>query len=210
MPAHFEHPRRWFAPETPDLIGRLSTQAAITLDGLDAFVAWARGDAAAGERVREREHAADAEKAALRAALTEAFVTPLEPEDLFELSQGLDGVLNRVKDTVREAEVMGTAPDLPMAEMGAELRAGVAALQEAIAALSGRGGHAAATQAADAAIKHQRRLERVYRRAMSALIDAQDVHEVVAKRELYRRLVRTADHLEGVAERVWYAVLKAS
>jgi hypothetical protein len=45
---------------------------------------------------------------------------------------------------------------------------------------------------------------------MSALIDVDDVREVTAKRELYRRLVRTSDHLANVAERVWYAVLKAS
>jgi selenocysteine lyase/cysteine desulfurase len=68
----------------------------------------------------------------------------------------------------------------------------------------------AATQAADRAIKNQRRLEHRYRAAMSALIDVEDVHEVTAKRELYRRLVRTSDHLANVAERVWYALLKAS
>ncbi len=202
--------RRWFLPADPDLIGRLEAQAAITRDGLEAFVAWTEGSSVAGERVREREHAADAEKAALREALTEAFTTPLEPEDLFELSQGLDGILNRVKDTVREAEVMDAAPDGPMAEMAEELRAGVQALQRAIAALRQRGEHRAATRAADEAIKHQRHLEHVYRRAMSALIGAEEVREVVAKRELYRRLVRTGDHLELVAERVWYAVLKVS
>ena len=40
----------------------------------------------------------------------EAFMTPLEPEDLFELSRGLDEVLNAAKNAVREAEVMGTPP----------------------------------------------------------------------------------------------------
>jgi glutamine synthetase adenylyltransferase len=58
------------------------------------------------------------------------------------------------------------------------------------------------------AVASQRRLERVYRRAMSALIDVDDLRELAAKRELYRRLARTADQLVGVAERVWYSVLK--
>jgi hypothetical protein len=45
---------------------------------------------------------------------------------------------------------------------------------------------------------------------MSALIDAGDLREVAARRELYRRLARTSDHLIEVAERVWYSVLKES
>jgi hypothetical protein len=43
---------------------------------------------------------------------------------------------------------------------------------------------------------------------MSALIDIEDLREIAARRELYRRLARTGDRLVDVAERVWYAVLK--
>jgi uncharacterized protein len=202
--------RRWFLPYTPDLVGLLQAQAEITVEGLDALVAWAHGDGDAGERVRECEHLADGRKRELREALTKAFAPPLEPEDLFELSQGLDEVLNRAKNTVREAEVMGARPDRAIAEMAAELDDGVKNLAAAFATLGDRSGRDAATQAADRAIKNQRRLEHRYRAAMSALIDVEDVREVTAKRELYRRLVRTSDHLAGVAERIWYAVLKAS
>ena len=202
--------RRWFLPYTPDLVGLLQAQAEVTVEGLDALVAWAHGDGAAGERVRECEHLADGRKRELREALTQAFAPPLEPEDLFELSQGLDEVLNGAKNTVREAEVMGARPDRAIAEMAAELDDGVKNLAAAFAMLGDRSGRDAATQAADRAIKNQRRLEHRYRAAMSALIDVEDVREVTAKRELYRRLVRTSDHLAMVAERVWYAVLKAS
>ncbi len=45
---------------------------------------------------------------------------------------------------------------------------------------------------------------------MSGLIHSEDVREVTAMRRLYRRLARTSDHLANVAERFWYAVLKAS
>ena len=43
---------------------------------------------------------------------------------------------------------------------------------------------------------------------MSALVAADDLREVAAKRELYRRLSRASDDLREVAERVWYSVLK--
>jgi hypothetical protein len=45
---------------------------------------------------------------------------------------------------------------------------------------------------------------------MSALLALPDLHEVAARRELYRRLARTSDGLVDVAERVWYSVLKES
>jgi len=197
----------WFLPQTPDVLGMLQSQAGITVEGMQALVAWAGGDAAAADRVRECEHRADNAKRQLREALTVAFTTPLEPEDLFELSRGLDDVLNGVKDTVREAEVMDAAPDRPIAEMAACLEDGARHVADAFAALGGTAA-ASATEAADAAVASQRRLERVYRQAMSALIEVDDLREVAARRELYRRLSRTADQLVGVAERVWYSVLK--
>ncbi len=76
---------------------------------------------------------------------------------------------------------------------------------------SSAGGHRGrATEEATLAAKSQSRLEHVYRRAMSALIAVEDLREVAAKRELYRRLARTSDYLREAAERVWYSVLKQS
>lgn len=45
---------------------------------------------------------------------------------------------------------------------------------------------------------------------MSALVHVDDLREVTARREIYRRMARTSDQLVAVAERVWYAVLKGS
>jgi uncharacterized protein Yka (UPF0111/DUF47 family) len=198
---------RWFLPETPDVLGLLADQTSVTVEGLDALVAWTAGDAAAADRVRECEHRADDLKHELWGALTTAFTTPLEPEDLFELSRGLDRVLNSVKNAAREAEVMETAPDAAIAEMAAELAAGAHDLAGAIAGL-GRDRIEATTEAANRAAKSQSRVEKVYRRAMSALIASDDLREVAAKRELYRRLARASEDLRDVAEWVWYAELK--
>ena len=38
--------------------------------------------------------------------LRAAFSTPLDPEDIYELSERLDEVLNGAKNTVRESEIM--------------------------------------------------------------------------------------------------------
>ena len=202
-------PRRWFLPQTPDVLGMLRKQIAITVDGMDALTAWARGDAGAADRVRADEHQADRHKRELREALTVAFTAPLALEDLFELSRELDEILNGAKDTVREAEVMGVAPDLAMAEMAERLTEGTRHLAAAFDALADSE-TATATASADEAVASQRRMEKVYRNAMSALIDVDDLHEVTARRELYRRLARLSEGLIDVSERVWYSVLKQS
>ena len=200
---------RWFLPETPDVLAILRRQTAITIKGMDALVAWSAGEPGAADRLRDCEHQADDRKRELRAALTIAFTTPLEPEDIFELSTELDRVLNSAKNTVREAEVMEIGPDEAISSMAAELAAGLRDLSEAFDQLAA-GARTAATEAADRAAKSQTRVEKIYRQSMSALVAVDDLRDVAAKRELYRRLARTSDDLREVAERVWYSVLKES
>jgi uncharacterized protein Yka (UPF0111/DUF47 family) len=199
----------WFLPQSADVLGMLSEQAAITVAGVDALVAWAGGEAGAGDRVRKLEHEADERKRVLRVALTEAFSTPLEPEDLFELSSGLDEVINSAKNIVGEAEAMRTGPDAATAKMASQLAEGARRLAEAFAMFA-RGDREGATAEADRAVKEQRHLQHAYRDAMSALVDEPDPREIAARRELYRRLARAGDDLVRVAERVWYSVLKES
>ena len=64
------------------------------------------------------------------------------------------------------------------------------------------------TANADAAIKAARRVERVYRAAMAELLAVDDLREVMARRELYRRGARIADAVVEVAERILYSVVK--
>ncbi len=202
----------WFLPETPDVLGMLRTQAGVTIRGLEALAAWAAssGDPEEAERVRDLEHAADDCKRDLLHALSEAFTTPLDAEDLYTMSERLDAVMNGAKDAVRESEVMELAPDEYVAAMAGFLVEGVQQLDEAFSKLKTKGAEEVgpATSAADAAIKAQRHLERVYRKAASALIDVDDLREVMGRREMYRRVSRLSDMIVEVAERVWYATLK--
>jgi glutamine synthetase adenylyltransferase len=95
--------------------------------------------------------------------------------------------------------------------MAALLAEGVGHLAEAFERLNHNGrknGKASATDAADAAVKTQRKLERVYRQAASALLQVEDLREVIGKRELYRRISRVSETLTEAADRVWYATVK--
>jgi len=197
---------RWFLPHSPDVLALLRDQVAATMAGLGAFARWAGGDTEAAIEVRDSEHRADDIKRELRSTLREAFVTALEPEDVFALSSGIDGLINQAKDLVRESEVMACAPDTALAEMAELLAAAAGDLDAAIARLGPGGGDAA--EPADAAIKLARRTERVYRAAMGRLVAEQDLRELMARRELYRRCSRIGDSVVEVAERVHYSIVK--
>lgn len=199
---------RWFLPETPDVLGLLRAQVAVTIEGLDAFAQWAAGDGAAAEAVRSTEPRGDAAKRALLGALREAFMTPLEPEDLFALSRGVDRILDHALDLVAEAEVMACEPDAGIAEMALLLARAMRHIDEAIGHLGSEAD--AATVAADHAIGAERRLERAYYRGMAALLEVEDMRERIGRRELYRRCSRIGEMVIDVAERVIYAVVKAS
>lgn len=202
--------RSWFLPQTPDVIAMLREQAGVTIQGTLALGRWAAGDPSGADEVRQFEHLADDRKRELRKALTEAFTTPVDAEDLYTMSERLDAVMNGVKDAVRESEVMAIAPDEHVQAMAGLIAEGVRALSDAFERLVGQkqGDGPSATDAADAAVKTQRQVERVYRHAMSSLLDMEDLREVIGRRELYRRFSRVSSDLVGVAERVWYATFK--
>jgi uncharacterized protein Yka (UPF0111/DUF47 family) len=116
-------------------------------------------------------------------------------------------VINGAKNTVRESEAMAFPPDQASADMAVLLAEGVRHLREAFRTLADKS-IAPATEAADAAVKSQRNLERVYRQAARDLLTVGDISVVTARRELYRRISAISDDIVAVADRVWYSQVK--
>ncbi len=198
--------RRWFLPESPDMLGLLARQGAIALRGMDALRAWSEGEPSQAAVVRDVAHEGEKAGREVMIALKTAFVTAVSPEDIYEISERLDSVLEGAKNLIREAELLRMDPDPPMVEMADLVSLGVQDLVRAFPDLASNPDRA--TECADAAVRQQRSLEHVYRRAMSALLELSDIHEVSARRELYRRYARMGDGIVGVAHRIWYAVVK--
>jgi len=198
--------KRWFLPEVPDLLGLLNTQADVVREGVEAFASWSHGEGDSTAVHAAEDRSGDA-KRVLQSSLRSAFSTPLDPEDIYELSERLDRVANSVKNIVREAEALRVTPDDAMRDMADDLATGFARLGQAFEAL----GHddAAASAAADGAVASCREIETTYSSAMSSLLTIDDLREVMGRRDLYRRYVRTADAVEQVAERIWYALMKS-
>jgi uncharacterized protein len=199
---------RWFLPDTPDVLGLLRAQLAVTIEGVDAFGAWAGGDVRGAEAVRDAEQRGGSAGRELVSALRAAFVTPLEPEDVFALSRGLDWILNYARNLISESEAIACPPDPVIAEMAKRLGEAVRHLDRALVNLKGDAD--AATAAADRAIETEQMLERVYYRGMAALLEEPSRSERIARRELYRRCLRIGEMVIDVSERVVYAVVKQS
>ena len=89
-------------------------------------------------------------------------------------------MLNAAKNLVREADLLAMTPDPAMAEMADLLALGVRDLVASFPLLVADPERA--TDRADAAVRHQRALEHVYRRAMSALLDVEEIREVAGRR----------------------------
>jgi uncharacterized protein Yka (UPF0111/DUF47 family) len=200
--------RRWFLPETPDVIGLLRAQVAITIEGLDAFAAWAGGDRTAELTLTGTEHRGDAAKRELLVAVRAAFITPLEPEDLFALSRGIDRILSSSREVVAEARVLDCEPDPGIEQMARLLGQAMRSLDDAIAQLTVNETRAVA--AADAAIADEKALDDVYYRGMAVLLETDERSMRISGRELYRRCARIGDLVVDVAERIVYAVIKQS
>jgi uncharacterized protein len=200
--------RRWFLPDTPDVVGLLRRQTAVTLEGLQALSRWAAGDADAAQVVRDAKPRGDAAKRDVLNAVREAFILQLEPEDVFTLSRGIDWLLDHARDLIEEADAMHVAPDAGIAEMVGFMCEATGEIDRAIGLL----GHDddEATRAADSAIKSARRLEHVYYRETANLLEEEQMRQRIGLRELYRRCDRISEVLIDVAERIVYAVVKES
>lgn len=198
--------RPWLLPETPDVLGLLRRQVAITIEGVRAFAAWARGEEPGRLAADEAGRAGDVAKRELLSALRVAFVTPLEPEDVFALSRAVDRILSEARGVMSESAAMACPPDDGLARMAELLGEALAHLDRAIAGLGADPD--AATASADAAIAAEHALEDAYYRGMAALLDVGDRAERIARRELYRRCARIGETVVDAAERVVYAVVK--
>lgn len=198
--------KRWFLPETPDVLATLHEQAAVTRQGMSAFVAWAAGDTAQADVLRQAEHDADDVRRRLAQQLRNAFTTPVDQEDLFTLSERLDTVINMAKNVVREAELLGVDPTPITGRLADEALAGVDNLAAAFDALLDDPD--VPTARADAATKCGRHMEKLYARGILEVSSLADFHEAVAMREHYQRCLRIGEAIELVADRIWYAVVK--
>ena len=196
-------------PKMPDFFGLLTEQCGYVAGTAGLLVEFMEtGDAAVGTRIRADEHEADKIKIRNLHTLNESFSTPIDREDIHRAIIDLDEVVNYCKTTVSEMDVLGLSPDKHCVEMAMHLKIGADALAAGYGCLAKT--PAAAAAHADAARKAERKVEKVYRRAIAELFQGVDYIHMFKRREIYRHLSNAADRMANCANTLHDIVVKMS
>jgi uncharacterized protein len=142
------------------------------------------------EQIRVIEHEGDEQRAELVNALSGALVTPIDREDVYRLSRGIDDVLDNLRDFSREWDLYGMDRDPFFAPLLDEVVDGLAELRQAAGYIIDD--PSAIARGALEAKRAGNRIRRNYQTAMATLFketgDAPVTVDVLRRRELLRRL----------------------
>jgi len=215
----------------------LIEQCAVTARGTNRLEAFLKsGEPQLALEVRQLEHEGDRLKRRNLEALHRSFATPMDREDIYDAVTAIDEILNYAKTSVRELEMLQISPDAHMAEMAALVDAGAGFLLQGFQNLQKQ--PEAADQCAEKARKTERAVEKAYREALADLFDpaqqlerlkgldaagaspaqldvrSQDtlivVTQMLKRREIYRHLSNSGDHVAHAAQILEDIVQKAT
>ena len=205
-------------PPMPDFNGMLAAQAdhlCATMSALADYLGSSDLDQAAqvnglvdqGHALRDRT----------LGVLYGSFITPIDREDIYKLAMAIDHVLDYLKNTVREVEVLQVDADDWMQRMAEELAQGADSLAKGLACFAA--GEAQAVRRTVQTRDAERHVEDLYRDALENMFQGETydrlmdnstpsatrdfLHFVVTRikrREVYRHLSNAADRLAHAGE----------
>jgi uncharacterized protein Yka (UPF0111/DUF47 family) len=196
-----------FFPKSADFFKLLHEQSHQVEHTVGLLVEYMQsGNDAIGMQIKEDEHAADKVKVNNIHTLNEAFSTPIDREDIYRAITTLDEVVNACKDAVSEMHALALMPDAFTLEMAQLLSEGVAALTAGYGKLSSQ--PALAAEDANLARKAERRVEKLYRKALAQLFQGDDYIAMFKRREIYRHLTHAAERMAACANTLHDIVVK--
>ena len=185
----------------------LSRQAAKTLEGLEALGNYAEnGSKENANLVRNVEHEADEIRRILVEELDQTFVTPLDREDIYNLSRAIDDVVDYANTTVDEMEVYEVKGDEHIKEMVSILRKAARELNDAVKILKEY--PKIALEHAVKAKSYENQMEKAYHLALADLFRGTDTVYMLKMREIYRHLSNAADRSDEAANIISSIVMK--
>lgn len=161
---------------------------------------------AIAERASDCEHEGDRRRLALMEKLQGTFVTPIDREDLNDLSRAIDDIVDYNENTIKEIAIYEIRIDDAIRDMVATMRQAVDHLATAIQLLSRD--LKAANQSALKTKSMENKMEGIYRHAIADLTHEPDIHYLIKAREVYRHLSNAADRADGAANVINSIVVK--
>jgi uncharacterized protein Yka (UPF0111/DUF47 family) len=160
-----------------------------------------------GHRLRDRN----------LALLYSTFITPIDREDIYTLSMTIDHILDYVKNTMRELEVLQVKPDDCMRNMVEQLGKGAISLAHGLELF--QQGRASEIREAVVTRQLERYVEKLYREVLAEMFQGPEyqaltgggeqttalacldfVVERMKRREVYRHLSNAADRMAHAGE----------
>ncbi len=194
---------RWFMPREDHFYRFLEKQAVVAHRGAQAL-----GEFKPGKNIEDvqaavqiLEHEGDKIVHELEEALQKTFVTPIDREDLQQLSAELDDILDLTNSAARVCALFGVqTPTAPMLQLIELLIKATAELETALPLL-GKHDYAGLMTTSRSIRQLEKDADAVFRSALSRLFrdDAIDAKELLREKEVLENLEHAIDRCERLA-----------
>jgi len=162
------------------------------------------------ERLRALSRESTEQRRVLIDELHETFVTPIDREDIYNLSQACERMVMYARTTLEEMHLLQVAADEPIRRMVSLVREQAEDLESAIRRLAKN--PRVADDHADHVHEKEREVERIYRDAIRDLFaratDPQGLPAILYRREVYRHISNMADRAVSAANVLGMIVMK--
>jgi uncharacterized protein Yka (UPF0111/DUF47 family) len=177
-----------------------------TANKLATYVAG--GDSSLADAIDVLEHRSDELVMRMIEALKDTFVTPIDRQDLYGLTEAIDDMVVYLNNAAREIRLMSVTPTPQMIEMARILAQAARDVDGGIDALAHDPSRA--SQAGRAVMHAESLVEDIYRDVICTLFDADDLHSALKLREIYRHLSNCADRADSTGRLIGKIVVKTT
>ncbi len=198
-----------FFRKKADFYALLMGQSEKVLEGIRALREFANDQCSdCAGAVSRLEKEADEHRRIIIAELNRTFATPIDREDIFQLSRALDDVMDYADNTVLELTVYELSADSHIRNM---IDIMIRAYEELVKAIKYLKEYPnIANDHAVRAKKFENDMEKAYHQALSELFKGSDPVYMLKMREVYRHLSNCADRGDEAANIILSIVMKST
>lgn len=188
-----------------DFFEVLLDQAEKTLSGCQALLRFLEDKGDPGELDRLEKEADDIRRILID-ELNQTFITPIDREDIFDLSRAIDDVIDHARNTAKEMEIFEVKSNEHLCQMAELLQKGAEQLVASMRHL--RKNPNVAVEYAVRAKRVENKMNDIYLLALKQLFSGPDTRLMFIYREIYRHFNRSADRVDEAANIISNIVVK--
>lgn len=166
------------------------------------------GTPSLADDINDLEQQADECLRALTTALRDAFVTPIDRQDIYNLGEAIDDMIDYLNSAAAEISLFKVSSTDHMRAIAGILDDSASSIAAAVKCL--KSDPPKAWERAREAQNAENLVEERYRLALAELFDGDNIHEIFKLREVYRHLSNSADRADAIGRLIGKIVIKAS